>query len=114
MSYTGPHRQIPVNGSGDQSGRRDGPRQTRYEVGVSVCYRPHSALVLRAESRQRHIRIIPVIYYVWPSTSTFMSSTRMDLSSEQLIRYFPEGWKSTERTQLSWVGKTMSRVPWDK
>jgi hypothetical protein len=46
-----------------------------------------------------------------PLKPTFMSSTLMVLSSEQLSRYLKEGWKTTQRTQFSCAGKVIRQTP---
>ena len=43
--------------------------------------------------------------------SWLKSQQRIDLSSLTLSRYFPPGWKSTLRIQLSWPTRVLIRVP---
>lgn len=42
---------------------------------------------------------------------TLMSSTRTVLSSEALMMYLKEGWKSTARTQFSCAAKVCRHTP---
>ena len=89
---------------------------------ISHQFAPHTHKFLSTEAVTYTVFLafedISVTKCVWASLMvlihrcSLISNTRIDLSSEVLMMYLPDGCRSTDRTQFSCDEKVIKHMPW--